>query len=178
VRQRLPNTPYREHPAVIHGRGCRKRYAVVHDTEGGDVDSVERYFASGRAGGEGDGAHVIADDRKVVQIAPLDALLYHCPGGNAAGIGFELCGYAKLKRYQWIKKRRQRKFVANRIAWLCWANGWGLPRRGKNVFGHGDFPPPNYHTDPGPGFPWDLFMAACRRAYRKLERTHGRSWDK
>lgn len=177
MQQRLPNTPYREHPAVIHGHGCLKKYAVVHDTEGGTVRSVEAYFASGRAGGEGDGAHVIIDDKECVQIAPLDALLYHCPGGNTNGIGFELCGYASLSNAQWIKKLRQRRMLANRIAWLCYANQWGTPRRGVNVFAHGDFPAPNTHTDPGPNFPWPRLMKRARRAYRKLQRSHGRRWS-
>jgi N-acetyl-anhydromuramyl-L-alanine amidase AmpD len=172
---KLPNTPYRQHDAVIHGRGCVKRYAVIHDTEGGTARSIEAFFARGGTGGTG--AHVIVDDKECVQIAPLDALLWHCPGGNTNGVGFELCGYASLSNRQWIAKLRQRKLVANRVAWLCYVNGWGLPRRGRNVFGHGDFPPPNFHTDPGPHFPWARFMKRCRRSYRSLERTHGKRWS-
>jgi len=173
---RLPHTPYREHRAVIHGSGCEKRYVIIHDTEGGTVRSVEAYFASGNAGGEGDGAHVIIDEKECVQIAPLDALLYHCPGGNYYGIGFELCGYAGLTNAQWIKRLKQRRRAANRVAWLCWKLGWGVPERGRNVFAHGDFPPPNTHTDPGPNFPWGRFMKRARRAYRKLVRTNGKAW--
>lgn len=174
--ERLPHTPYRQHDAVIHGSGCKKLYAVIHDTEGGTARSIETYFASGKAGGEGDGAHVITDNKETVQIAPLDALLYHCPGGNTNGIGFELCGYASESILAWRKRSRQRRLVANRVAWLCYVNGWGVPHRGRNVYAHGDFPPPNSHTDPGPNFPWPAFMRACRRAYRNLQRTNGRHW--
>jgi hypothetical protein len=176
MRERLPQTPYREHRAVIHGEHCHKLYAVIHDTEGGTCRGVEAYFASGKAGGEGDGAHVICDDKELVQIAPLSALLYHCPGGNTNGIGFELCGFASLSRLQWLKKRYQRITVARRVAWLCYVNGWGAPKRGRNVFGHGDFPPPNTHHDPGSNFPWDKFMADARYAYGRLVATHGYRW--
>lgn len=175
MRERLPKTPYREAPATIHGRGCDKRYAVIHDTEGGDVRSVEAWFRGG-SGGQGTGAHMIVDDQRVVQIAPLDALLYHAPGGNTNGVGFELCGYASYSKLQWRARRKQRLQTARRVAWLCYVNGWGQPRRGRNVFAHGDFPPPNDHTDPGPNFPWGIFMSACRRSYKKLQRSHGRKW--
>lgn len=175
MQERLPNTPYREAEAVIHGRGCNKRYAVIHDTEGGTTRSIEAYFANG-SGGQGTGAHVIADNKEVVQIAPLDALLWHCPGGNTEGVGFELCGFASWPLAKWRSQVRQRRLVANRVAWLCYVNGWGAPRRGRNVFAHGDFPAPNTHTDPGPNFSWAWFMRRCRRAYKKLQRSHGRSW--
>lgn len=176
MKQRLPNTPYREHSAVIHGRGCHKKYAVIHCTESdpGSLRGVENYFANGGSGGTG--AHVIVDDNEVVQIAPLDALLWHCPGGNTNGIGFELTGRASMSITTWRRRSRQRRLAANRVAWLCYVNGWGTPRRGDNVFAHADFPPPNNHTDPGKSFPWPAFMRRCRRAYKKLQRSHGRSW--
>jgi N-acetylmuramoyl-L-alanine amidase CwlA len=176
MKERLPQTPYREHPAVNHGGPCKKLYVVVHDTEGGTTRSIEAYFATGKAGGEGDGAHVIVDNKEIVQIAPLSALLYHAPGGNTNGIGFEHCGFASLSRLQWLKKRKMLTLSARRVAWLCYVNGWGVPKRGKNVFAHGDFPPPNFHTDPGPNFPWRLYMRLCRRAYAKLVRTYGFRW--
>lgn len=175
MRERLPNTPYRYCGRIDHGRGHTKRYAVIHSTESppGSLRGVENFFR--RSSPQTAGAQVIIDDNSVVQLTPLSSLVYHCPGGNSAGIGFELTGYAD-NRYSWKKRRRQRKLAANRVAWLCYVNGWGSPRRGKNVFAHGDFPPPNNHYDPGKHFPWALFMAAARRAYRKLQRTNGRSW--
>ena len=175
---RVPSTPAHEIGRIIHGTGLRKRYVVIHctDSPADAFQGVINYFSGDSP--QGVGAHFLIGKDKTVQMAPYDALCYHCPGGNALGIGFELTGEESDSKWAWRKRRKQRKLAANRVAWLHWKLGWGTPRRGKTVFGHGDFPPPNDHTDPGPNFPWVLFMAATRRSYRRLQRSHGKRWSR
>lgn len=171
---RLPHTRLDRLPAIEHGRRPI-RGVVIHDTEALSLDGVRGYFASG-AGGNRTGAHVLIDNARAVQLADLDALVWHARGANAISVGFELLGFASWPRRKWLARRRQLKMAANRVAWVCWSQRLGLPRRRVNVWGHVDFPAGGHH-DPGPGFPWSRgFMALCRRAYRKLEATKGKHW--
>lgn len=170
----LPHTPQHIIARIEHGTRPQTLGVTIHDAEADNLVGVRNYFATSSPDGVGAHAGVGSDSSE--QWADLRALCYHAPGGNSTTVGFELMGFAALKRWQWLRRARQLRAAANRTAWFLYVEHLGLPHRGRNVWAHGDYPPPNTHTDPGPNFPWDRFMRTCRLAYRKLERTNGRHW--
>lgn len=172
---KVPHTAQHRLARIEHGRRTRTLGGVVHDAEASNLIGVRNYFATSSP--DAVGAH-LGDglDGSVEQWADLDAICWHCPGANSTCWGDELMGFSSQPRWRWLRRRRQLRAAANRQAWGCWHYKLGLPRRGRNTWGHGDFPPPNTHTDPGRNFPWPAFMRLCRRAYRKLVRTNGRHW--
>jgi len=171
----FPHTIQRPIARIQHGTRP-VRGVVVHDAEAESLDGVANYFATSSPDAVGAHAGISSDGRTVVQWAPLESLVYHCKGANAFTVGIELMGYASLPRSAWVKRRRQRKALGNRIAWVCWHYGLGTPRRGRNYWGHVDYPQ-GTHTDPGSNFAWNLLGAHAKRAYRRLERSNGESWS-
>lgn len=171
---KFPHTAQHPIARIDHGRRPTTLGVTIHDAETESLIGVRNYFGS--TSPQGVGAHGGIDDATAEQWADLLALCYHAPGGNSTTVGLELMGFAALPRWRWLKRRRQLRAAANRTAWVLYTFKRGLPRRGVNVWAHGDYPPPNTHTDPGPNFPWPQFLALCRRSYRKLVRTNGRHW--
>jgi N-acetyl-anhydromuramyl-L-alanine amidase AmpD len=171
----FPHTIQRSIARIQHGTRP-VRGVVVHDAEAESIDAVAHYFATSSPDAVGAHAGISGDGRKVVQWAPLESLVYHAKGANAFTVGIELMGYASLPRSAWLSRRRQRKALGNRIAWVCFHYGLGSPRRGANYWGHADFPA-GAHSDPGRNFPWKQLGAHACRAYRRLERTDGKSWS-
>lgn len=171
---RLPSTDWHPNSRVAHGWRTQTRGVVIHTTEG-PPGSAENWFKE--PGARGEGAHVIVGKTKVTQIADLNAVCFHASGANHAFIGFEHEGYASNSKRQWLTRdnRRLLRASANRVAWVCYRYQLGRPRHKRNVFGHRDFPRGG-HVDPGRGWPWFFYMALCRRAYRNLVRSDGRTW--
>lgn len=172
---RIYGTDWRPLPKIDHGRrsahvGC----IVVHDMESDNLNGVEDYFRSG-ATEDNVGAHFgiagAITKTRPRQWADTGRIVYHAVGGNATGVGIELCGYASQSRAKWIVRRGQRIALAELIARLCHEHGLGLPHHGANVLGHGDVSRMRHvaggHTDPGPNFPWDATMKLARKRYRK-----------
>lgn len=174
--KRLYGADQRILPIINHGTRTRTDFVVVHDMEAEDIDAVENYFRRG-ATADHVGAHLgipvggLTGKPKVRQWADLDALVYHAVGGNHAGIGIELAGYAATPRTGWIKRRGQRIALAETLARLCHAYKLGEPKHLKNVLTHGDvtrrFKVAGGHTDPGPGFPMDAVIKLARKRYQK-----------
>src|SRR3954453_18966374 len=146
----------------------KTRGVVIHTIEGSDEGAVS-WFANPAAGGVG--AHVVIgySPPRAIQLCDLEAKCWHAAGANSEYIGVEHEGAASDSKARWILRRTQRKLSANRVGWICWHYGLGEPKKGVNVFGHVDFPQGG-HFDPGRGWPWTLYMAACRRAYRHLKK--------
>lgn len=166
----LPATTIRQNPKAAHGKRTHTDGVVIHTIEGTAAGAVS-WFENPQA--QGVAAHVIVGKTKVTQITDLDNICWHCPGANSGWIGIEHEGSASMSKVQWLRKdnRKLLRMSANRTAWICWRYKLGEPKRGKNVKGHGDFPAPNNHTDPGKGWPWFFYMFLCRRAYKNLKRT-------
>jgi N-acetyl-anhydromuramyl-L-alanine amidase AmpD len=173
----LPNTRQSYESQVVHGKRARTKGVVIHTIEGTDEGAVS-WFANPSAGGVG--AHIVVGHAppRVVQLCDLDAVCWHAVGANSEYIGIEHEGCAADSKVTWMRRRKQRILSANRVAYICWHYGLGTPRKGFNVFGHIDFPRGGHH-DPGPGF-WvgGLYMAACRRAHKNLQRSNGRRWTR
>ena len=173
---KLPNTPYRYCRLADHGPRASTKGVVVHAIQG-TAQSAEAWFHNPKAGGVA--AHVIVGLESVVQLVDLDRKCWHAVGANGQYIGIEHEGFAEDSLAKWVKRRKQRKLSANRTAWICWHYKLGKPTRHKNVFGHSDGGQAwGGHHDPGRWFPWLLYIAAARRAYRNLVNSHGKRWTR
>lgn len=174
---RLPKTHFRDNPYAAHGKRPGTRYAVVHTIEGSD-EGAEAWFKNRQA--QGLAAQVIVGQTQTVQITDLDNLCYHAHSeGNSWGVGFEHEGSAHFTKKKWMDKsnRRLLRNSAARVAWVCYHYHLGTPTLKKNVLGHVHVPG-NDHTDPGKGWPWWFYIWLCRRAYKNLVKSHGKTWNK
>lgn len=167
----LPNTAQHNNPAVAHGRRTVTRGVVIHTIEGTD-EGAESWFRNRAAGGVG--AHVIIGQEKhrTIQTTDLDNICYHAIGANQEYVGIEHEGFASYTKRAWLapNNRKLLRASANRTAWIVWHYNLGAPKKGRNVFGHADFPQGG-HSDPGKGWPWWFYMFLVRRAHRHLRRN-------
>lgn len=162
--------------------GYAVRLSVVHYTAGSESrTSAEGGAAYDKTRTDGTSCHVFHDpDSSVQEVLRKDRSNSAFTEGNRLGIHHELCGTAQT-RAQWLDEAsdailwRAARAVAKdcvdfdleprrlsvsevRRAWTEFPNG---PR---GICGHVDityaFPGPGRsHTDPGTGFPWDIFLA-------------------
>lgn len=137
---------------------------VIHVEEGTEVGS-EATFAAANAHAS---AHYgIAKDGRIDQFLPLDRAAWHAGNldVNHRSIGIELEGYVH---------NGAATFTEPMMAALGDLVGWLLEEYPaiecdrKHIIGHcevpdekhpGQFGGAGHHTDPGPAFPWDRFMA-------------------
>lgn len=171
------------------------RFFVMHDTEGGEQGSESVLLGGGAS------VHALIDtDGALEYMVPIDTTAW--TAGNDAvsrlAVQVELVGFASGQYPE-----EQYQSVAAFFKW-CVAQGMAnvpLIYRGKSsadgilpdengVIGHQDVPNPNRpgswggvsgHTDPGPNFQWDKFLALAggpitppQPRYRKFTETgHG-----
>lgn len=122
--------------------------------------------------------HYVVDTDSITQCVPDTANAWHCGKfGNARGLGIELCGRAAQTREQWLDELS--------LPMLCIAARWaadkclqyklpaqfvdaeGLRRNHAGITTHAEVGAAwkqTTHTDPGKGFPLDLFIQAVQTA--------------
>lgn len=161
--------------------GKAVRFVVVHYTAGAERNtSAEDGASYDQRRTDGTSTHYFVDSNSVVQcVRTSDRANAARHRGNRLGIQYELCGTAQT-RAQWLDAASlpTLKLAAKQIARDC--RKYGIPVRRlsatetrrcwtefpagpKGIVGHVDctnaFPEDGGdHTDPGPAFPWDLFL--------------------
>lgn len=157
------------------------RVIVIHDMEAPEenttAEAVARYFASGKVVAS---AHLNHDTDSTVKSVHREDVAYAAPGCNHDGLQHELAGYARQTRVQWLDSAS--RAVMNRaaftVAYEC--KKYRIPIRhltneelaaGKRgIVGHNQVSnvyKKSSHWDPGPDFPWDVFMERVRYWYKK-----------
>jgi hypothetical protein len=151
-------------------------WIVVHDMEADELpttaENTAAYFAGG-AGGRDVSSHYCADSDSVVQCVLLADTAWTVGNrpGNNRGINWELAGYASQTREQWLDPFGLAMFARMAPIVRADAAAYGIPLERRTVeelrtfkagvtshndlrlaFGVTD------HTDPGPNFPWDVFL--------------------
>jgi N-acetyl-anhydromuramyl-L-alanine amidase AmpD len=155
-------------------------WIVVHDMEaqesGTTAEATAAYFANG-AGGRSVSAHYCVDNNSVVQCVRLrdSAWTVGNRPGNNRGINWELAGFARQTRAQWLDAFGLAMF--HRAAPIIRADAarYGISLRRctvtdlralrPGVTSHNDLRLAfgvTDHTDPGPNFPWDTFLEILR----------------
>lgn len=165
------------------GRIKKVRLIVVHSTEGNETEGsawgVAQWFAGASAPQAS--AHYIVDDKEVVQGVKNADTAWAAPGANADGLQIEHVGRAAQSRGDWtdVYSRAVLSNSAKLAAGL--AKQFGIPVKhlsntalaaGLSGFvGHAQVTEvykQSDHTDPGPGFPWDVYLAMVQAEYDAL----------
>jgi N-acetylmuramoyl-L-alanine amidase len=162
---------------AVHNSGPRGpnlvRYIVLHDTEGATAAGAARYFTTPASGGS---ANLVVDD--LLCFRTLDDLVipWGAPPLNTNGFHIEQAGFAAWTRAEWLEHKPTIQRAAYKAALRC--QRFKIPARVLNVaqlradfakhepaggivthltvsaaFGESD------HTDPGHGYPMDVFLA-------------------
>jgi N-acetyl-anhydromuramyl-L-alanine amidase AmpD len=177
-----PDLPFVEPAAWGKGRdGKGVRYIVIHYTAGAERStSAEDGAAYDRRRTDGTSTHYFVDQNSIVQcVLTKDRANAARHRGNRLGIQYELCGTAQT-RAQWLDAASLAtlKLAAKQVARDCLK--YDIPARRltvaetraawtkfpaglKGIVGHVDvtnaYPEDGGdHTDPGTGFPWDVFL--------------------
>lgn len=171
-----PCTPKR----AAHDSGRRRsssiRHIVIHSTEGGTAASVAAYFATTAQAS----THLVIDDRSCYRCVPDLVIPWGAPGVNASGLHIEHCGYSRWTRARWLEHHPELERSAAKAA--VWAWTYRIPRRwltpaelaaGRAGFcTHADataaFHTAGGHTDPGGGFPKDVYLKLVAGYYAEL----------
>lgn len=174
--------PFVQAKWFTHVEGERRvRVVVIHDMEAPEnattAENVAKYFQN--PGNNPDGtpkkpsAHLCIDNDSTVRCVHDNDVANAAPGCNADGIQLELAGYARQTREQWLDSysRAVLELAADATAQYC--RKYGIPithlsnaelqAGAKGIVGHYQVSQVYHksdHADPGPGFPWDVFLAS------------------
>lgn len=150
------------------------RGIVIHTTEGG-YESAVNWFLTTRSSTS---AHYVISDvespggwNSVTAMVPEEEKAWTARSANSVTVNYELAGYARRTREEWLGKYRQQlETAAALVADDVLQYDIPIERSFPGILGHGDldrFGFPNDHTDPGNGFPWDEFLGMVAK-YTKL----------
>lgn len=188
-----PDTPIPETQPEVYPFVQAKNYTVanrtkidvivIHDMEYPEKPTAAEWCADFFAGRNGltapkASAHYCVDSNSVVQCVNDKDVAWHAAGANHNGIGIEHSGYAKQSREEWLDdySMAELKVSAVLVARLC--KRWNIPverisaadlKAGKRgICGHKDvtdaFSKGRGHYDPGPNFPYDVYIDLVKQA--------------
>ncbi len=149
---------------------------VVHTAEGGrEALGIAKYFAKMDRPAS---AHVVVDDKQIINLLPDDFTAFHVRGHNSNSLGIELGYFASEwgtdKEYEDALIAMSAKWCAEKVE-LYNITPRRLTREdwlaGKTGFiSHAELDPTR-RTDPGMNFPWEQFFTLIKgKAYRKAKR--------
>lgn len=134
----------------------------------GQAVGTARYFQTPATGGS---AHWVFDIAEAVRCLADSTVGYHAPP-NPHSLGYEICGEVTYTREQWLSPEVWPAVVDCAAQVKADAHKYGIPIHKLTVAetaadhagqcGHVDVSEAFHqsdHTDPGPNFPWDRFMA-------------------
>jgi hypothetical protein len=114
--------------------------------------------------------HVLVDDTTTITYLPDDVACWAMLSGNARSLQLCFTGFAAWSRAEWLTHERMLRQGATVVA--RWCARYQIPpvkltpaqvgANARGVMGHWDWTVgkrEGTHTDPGPNFPWDVFMS-------------------
>lgn len=158
---------------------------VIHTMEAPEkpatAENVAAWFAGANAPPAS--AHYCVDSDSIVQCVRDADIAWHAPGANHHGIGVEHAGYARQTPEEWddAYSRAMLARSSELVARLChtydipvtWLSSFALAVPGaRGITGHlqctDAFSGGKGHTDPGPHFPIEAYLAQVNAALSKL----------
>lgn len=172
-----PDLPFVQARYYTKGRGGRRvLWIVIHDMEAGEsstrAENTAEYFRT-MPDGRTVSSHYTVDRDSVIQCVRLADTAYTVGNrpGNQQGINWELSGFARQTREDWLDEFGLAMFRQMAPYVRADAERFGIPLRRctladlraerPGVTSHNDLGVVfggTTHTDPGPNFPWDIFM--------------------
>ncbi len=175
-----PNLQFVQAKSYAKGRPGKPLWIVVHDMEAGETrtraETTAAYFAN-LSDGRSVSSHYCVDNDSVVQCVLLKDTAYTVGNsqGNGRGINWELSGFASQSRAQWLDPFGLAMFAQMAPVVRADAKEYGIPLEKRTVAelkamkpgitSHNDLRLAfggTTHTDPGPNFPWDVFLDVMR----------------
>ena len=165
-------------PNFTRGRARNVRVVVIHLVQAPErattaEDVARNWFATTVARSS---AHYVVDNDSIVRCVDEANTAWATPGANADGLQVEHAGYAEQSPSQWADdySRAMLELSARLTADLC--RRYGIPAvhltpaqlaaGARGIIGHIDatnaYSGGRGHTDPGPNFPWDAYIAKVR----------------
>jgi hypothetical protein len=141
--------------------GVAIKWVIIHDMEGSYDGSIS-WFKDPASQVT---AHycIRSSDGDITQMVREQDTAWHAGvwAYNEAAIGIEHEGYmaAPARWYTDAMYRKSAQLVA------AITKRYGIPVDRSHIIGHSDVPPPNTHTDPGPGWDWTKYLALVK-SYR------------
>ena len=171
------------------GRDSPIELLVFHAMEAGEghstAESVARWFAGPDAPQAS--CHYCIDDDSVIQTVRDEDTAWHAPGANHNGLGFEHAGYSVQTPAQWDDSysramlwRSARLVAAKCIEYgipAVWLSPEDLLAGRRGITSHWNVSlafKRSDHTDPGPGFPAERYVAWVRRVLATRRQPAGR----
>jgi len=160
------------------------RWILVHTMEAAEKPGTARAVAKWFAGNAAPkaSAHYCVDNIAIIQCVKEHDVAWSAPGANARGIHIEHAGFAHQTGAEWgdSYSTAMLGLSAKLAAEIC--ARWAIPvmhltpeqiRAGEpGIAGHRDvtaaFHTVGGHTDPGPNFPWDTYIAAVQLAMQNV----------
>jgi N-acetyl-anhydromuramyl-L-alanine amidase AmpD len=156
-----------------NARPMPPRLVVIHTTESnettGGAIAIARFFQPEPADKS---AHLVVDDTDTVRVVPDRYQAYTALGANEDGLHVEIVGKAGQGTTGWADAYSQAALRRAADAVRTWCNDYGIPVRQRStaevkagwrgICGHVNISEAYHltdHTDPGPTFPWDQFIA-------------------
>lgn len=172
------------------GTRRKVRVIVIHVMEypekGTAAEEIARDFATRPPTNKGS-AHLCIDSNSIVQCVRDNDIAYAAPGCNSDGIQIELAGYGRQTRDQWLDDYGMQLLAlgAEATAQYCLKYDHIPPKHLTNdelrsgdagVIGHhqaSEVYKKSDHTDPGPHFPWDVFMGMVDERFEARKKRLG-----
>lgn len=150
-------------------------WIVLHTMEAPERAGTALAVATWFAGPEAPqaSAHFCVDSLETFQCVPLSQAAWAAPGANTRGVHIEHAGYASQTDPEWADEYSEAVLTRSAALAVQLARTYSVPlvrlfpadlvagKRGfcghvdvTNAFDHG-----KGHTDPGPRFPWDRYLA-------------------
>lgn len=171
----------KRHYPAFHKSGTRPisdiKWIVMHDTESGanTADSVANYFQSPNSGGS---THLVIDDNECYRCLSNTTIPWGAQGANTYGFHIELCAKASWHKAEWLLHGDMLDRAAYKAAFHCklfnlptvFVNSVGLGQGKKGITTHAECTKAfgGSHTDPGPGFPMDIFIKRVKEFYNGM----------
>jgi MYXO-CTERM domain-containing protein len=131
-------------------------YVVVHTVQGSYAGAIS-WFKNSTSNVS---AHYVvrSSDGEVTQMVDDSDVAWHDACFNSPTVGIEHEGWVDDPE-TWYTEA-QTMASARLLAYL--AAAYDIPIDRDHIYGHGDAPDCSTHTDPGPGWDWDRYLALAR----------------
>jgi len=164
--------------------GAVIRHIVIHTNQGPHLpnqhpdhsaEALASYLTSTADTSDPVSYHVVVDDDSLIEYLPDNMESWSAFSANPIGLHLCFVGLAEWQRSDWLNHKPMLQLAAKKV--LQWSILHQIPitkRSPKEVaneawglIGHGDWTyaqkminpkAPDSHTDPGPNFPWDVFV--------------------